>query len=567
MFVNKTTGRFICKKCGESGAWNELKFLKSDKASPEHRNTEEPVIKASLSSDDKPEVTPNEVFERSKHLSELTQQEQNSVIKILNLKNISPETIEKFHVKFCNHQFADQVRSVRDKLCMLVPWYDIKKGHLIAVKLIPIDNDETAKIIPRHACNGLFGYHCTSNDATQVVITSSELDALAVHQATGVNAVALPNGISQLPPEVLPQLELFERIILWFDNDIRSKQAIGQFAKKLNIERCSFVRLLEDGSPNGALEALNKGLNLKSIVSKARNLKHKEILTFNQLRDDVYGEFINAEQVAGVKWKRFPGLSHILKGHRRGELSILTGQTGTGKTTLLSELSLDLCSQGVNTLWGSFEIRNVRLVKSMLCQYSGLNLEQSIGQYNYWADKFDSLPMYFMSYFGSQSIESVLQTMNDAVYVYDIDHVIIDNLQFMMASASKFADRFSAMDSAITSFRDFASSKNVHVTLVIHPRKENQDSELQTASIFGTAKASQEADNIIILQDSKGRTSRRYLQVTKNRFDGILGKVPLDFNRDSLCMSGFHRDTRTGEGKIPTNEQASKKKQNLTSFE
>ena len=25
----------------------------------------------------------------------------------------------------------------------------------------------------------------------------------------------------------------------------------------------------------------------------------------------------------------------------------------------------------VNTLWGSFEIRNVRLVKMMLCQYSG----------------------------------------------------------------------------------------------------------------------------------------------------------------------------------------------------
>ena len=48
------------------------------------------------------------------------------------------------------------------------------------------------------------------------------------------------------------------------------------------------------------------------------------------------------------QWKRFPGLTGILKGHRRGELTILTGQTGTGKTTLLSELSLDLCSQGVS---------------------------------------------------------------------------------------------------------------------------------------------------------------------------------------------------------------------------
>ena len=44
-------------------------------------------------------------------------------------------------------------------------------------------------------------------------------------------------------------------------------------------------------------------------------------------------------------------MSSILKGHRRGELTILTGQTGTGKTTLLSEMSLDLCGQGVSVFF------------------------------------------------------------------------------------------------------------------------------------------------------------------------------------------------------------------------
>ena len=42
--------------------------------------------------------------------------------------------------------------------------------------------------------------------------------------------------------------------------------------------------------------------------------------------------------------------------------------------------------------------------------------------------------------------------------------------------------------------------------------QENDDVELQTASIFGTAKASQEADNVIILQSKKG-TAQKYLQV------------------------------------------------------
>ena len=48
--------------------------------------------------------------------------------------------------------------------------------------------------------------------------------------------------------------------------------------------------------------------------------------------------------------------------------------------------------------------------------------------------------------------------------------------------------------------RKFATSHNCHVTLVIHPRKEDED--LLTAnSIFGGAKATQEADNVLLLQE------------------------------------------------------------------
>ena len=51
-----------------------------------------------------------------------------------------------------------------------------------------------------------------------------------------------------------------------------------------------------------------------------------------------------------LQWQRFPMLTQILKGHRAGELTVLTGPTGSGKTTFLSEYSLDLCIQGVKTL-------------------------------------------------------------------------------------------------------------------------------------------------------------------------------------------------------------------------
>jgi len=68
------------------------------------------------------------------------------------------------------------------------------------------------------------------------------------------------------------------------------------------------------------------------------------------------------------------------------------------------------------------------------------------------------------------------------------------------------------------------------VTLVVHPRKEDEGAKLGVSSFYGSAKATQEADTILILQ-SDGK--RKFIEVKKNRFDGTLGHVPLFFQRKS----------------------------------
>ena len=51
---------------------------------------------------------------------------------------------------------------------------------------------------------------------------------------------------------------------------------------------------------------------------------------------------------------------------RRGEFTLVTGASGSGKTTFLSQLSIDFLQQGIPTLWGSFEIKNEILAHTML---------------------------------------------------------------------------------------------------------------------------------------------------------------------------------------------------------
>lgn len=153
----------------------------------------------------------------------------------------------------------------------------------------------------------------------------------------------------------------------------------------------------------------------------------------------------------------------------------------------------------------------------MLQQFAGLPLDEHIHLFDQWADRFEQLPIYFMTFHGQQTIKVVMEAVEHATYVHDIAHVIIDNVQFMMGMSEeqRHMDRYWKQDVIVASFRSFATRKNCHVTLVIHPRKEREDEDLTTSSIFGGAKASQEADNVLIIQDKRLTSVRgkKYLQV------------------------------------------------------
>jgi twinkle protein len=160
----------------------------------------------------------------------------------------------------------------------------------------------------------------------------------------------------------------------------------------------------------------------------------------------------------------------------------------------------------------------------MLQQYAGGSLEDRLDDMDQLFGEFDTtMPMYFLRYFGSTSVDETLNAMRFAKMRYDVAHVILDNLQFMTSGQANGKDRFEILDSAVTKLRAFATSQNVHVTLVVHPRKEGDDTELSISSVFGTAKVTQEADNVIFLQRND---AYRYVDIRKNRFCGKVGTIP-----------------------------------------
>jgi len=470
---------------------------------------------------------------------------------LTNVRKLTLETAEKYKVGACVLRVympaTDASGAVisgapdvaEDHICLTFPWIEVNKAGkevFVRSKSRSITSKSTQRLEPSGGRWGMFGMHLVPADATSIIVTEGEFDAMAVFQSTGFPAVSLPAGANCLPVELLEKLERFTKIYIWMDDDVVGQAAAQKFALKLGRERCWIVQTRagkKDGpkDANDVLRMVGGGgeEEVKRLLEEAKPLPHQEILDFAELRDAVYREMTNPDQVAGIQSLSFPTLNRLIRGHRKGELTIFSGPTGIGKTTILSQISLDYIIQGVATLWGSFELNNVRLAKKLLTQYAQKDLESNIGEFQIYADRFAALPLHFMRFHGSTELEQVMDAMEYAVYVHDVEHIVIDNLQFMTPSGGKGYERFEILDSAISKLRKFATQHNVHVSLIIHPRKEDEGHALSTSSVFGSAKATQEADNVIMVQQGK---YYRYLEVTKNRFSGDLGKIPYKYVRN-----------------------------------
>jgi len=355
---------------------------------------------------------------------------------------------------------------------------------------------------------------------------------MAVYEATNMAAISLPFGANHLPLEALPWLERFERIYLWLDADEMGRTAAEKFAEKLGVKRTLIVNTMKDDpkGPKDANDALRGGRDLLKYIKEAKPLIQENILTFRHIKEEVIKRIINYENNKGIL-SSFEWFNKKVKGFRKGELTVLTGGTGSGKTTFLSQWSIDFMEKGIPTLWGSFEIRNDVLASNMLMQFARKNLIEDPNSIELYSRDFESLPLYFLNFHGSTPMDQILNTLDYAIYAFDVGHIIIDNLQFMLSGQARGIDKFDLQDLLISKLRDFATRNKVHITIVIHPKKIDEDhQDLSISSVFGTAKATQEADNIFILQN---RFKYRLLDIRKNRFDGETGRVGLGYDKNS----------------------------------
>ena len=566
LYVQRGSGAFYCHRCGVSGSWFDFKrrIGNPDKATsvssgggdaaaatspraaaaaaPTTKRPKEPVHPRALAAN-------RELLVEGKFTDVLTYLQEE--------RGLNAEVLRKYGVGAVVERFQDDTARWVEFDCIAFPWLqridDAASGspdassasgsaatamatatadktddagwETVRLKVRALQAKGKQRMLPSGGGWGFFGWHLVPKNAVEVVITEGEYDAMAVYQATGVPAISVPNGCRSLPIELLPLLERFERITLWMDDDIAGREGAEQFAEKLGRGRCRIVDPALSGQVcKDANDALRAECDMKLLLSTARVIAHERIVSFADLRADVHRQITCPNQMVGTLFHSMPKLNRVLKGHRRGEMTLVTGPTGAGKTTLMSQLSIDLAQRGVPTLWGSFEIKNDRLASKMLAQLlppplkptdaaavlseNGNDGELMVEKppslkepevFAMIADKFETLPIHFMNFFGATDVDEVLDAIEYAAYAHDVQHVVIDNLQFMLGSATgRGFERFDAQERALEKFRGFATSKNVHVSLVVHPRYVHDANSLSRAREKWRAKPYR-ANNALLL--------------------------------------------------------------------
>ena len=260
--------------------------------------------------------------------------------------------------------------------------------------------------------------------------------------------------------------------------------------------------------------------------------------------------FEGGDSVKGYPTKLEP-LDKLFGGWRGGELTVLAGEPGAGKSTLAAFLSLLQGGMGRPVLHMTFEVGPGQMVRKWVQMVGGAPVEE-MGRSDYvrarksLANKRLLLP----AVRGVVMLDEVERVINDSVSRFGVRHVVVDHLGFV---SDGFDDRSLSqqLGKSVMCLKRVALANGVHVLALAHLRKKvagEERSRPGLSDLFGSALVSQVADNVMVVRRpsdiSKGgekdapaaSVNRRTLvDLIKVRDDsGFEGVVKLRFDQRSL---------------------------------
>lgn len=398
------------------------------------------------------------------------------------------------------------------------------------------DRDKNKEWAMKNTKPILFGMDlCDVKRSSTLVMTEGQIDSLSVAEAYSgcINVVSVPTGKTGFTwvPYCWDFLQKFDTLIVFGDyergeitllDDMRKR-----FGGKVKHVRPEDYKDCKDA--NDLLRKYGKAAVMAAIENAVIAENPRIIPLADVQRKDL-------SELPKVK-TNIPQIDQKIGGLYLGQLVLLTGERGLGKSTVGSQLCVQALDQGYTVFAYSGELNDWMFQDWVDRQCAGPNninvrvLEDGFKTYTINKDVNDAIHDWYRSKFflydkgviEGDEAQSLTQIIEEAVTQYSCNVIFLDNLMTAM-SDDLSADLYRQQGVFCRKLAEMARLWNVLIILVAHPRKGNGNRDFANDDVAGSGNITNLADLVIRYARPKDVSvpGDRILQVTKNRLTGFV---------------------------------------------
>lgn len=465
--------------------------------------------------------------------------QKGKVILYLNGRGIEAATVNRFKI-------------LGDGENIIYPSYSIE-GELLNRCYVKLDRVNGKKVVKQDkGCPpALWGWQGLDESAfkdRKILICEGQIDCMTWTQ-WGVPALSVSNGSAMgwIDYE-WENLEMFSEIFLSFDSDDAGADNLRKAMNRLGLHRCRVVRLPFKDANDALAQGWTKEQALE-VIENAEFPKHEGLVSASKFRSETVEEFYpNPNKPAGFKpvmLQRFDGGIEFLP----GDVTVWSGHSAHGKTTLLSWLMAMVIQAGMRSMLASLEMKPSRLLSRMLKSITNKPVLTPIEIDGCFEDIDGKL--FFADKIGYINKKELLDTMLFAFSRYGVEHFVIDSLM----RVSGLEEDYPAQGDFLNELQAFAKTSGSHVHLVAHPRKTLDEAIPNKLDVKGSSLIMNNCDNLLVVHKNSAKEKiRRDRQLTdeenrtmfdaqivseKQRDKGWHGRILLKFCPATFSFSKF----------------------------